>query len=226
MSTIRIDLLGHDVGSLEEYIKAFLDKNDQDLERYIISFEESAVKGKMHYQGIMIHKCTHEAIRGRVNRYFEEWKKGSKSCSPVKKLGDYLVYICKQKNIVFSKGYTDEEIEEFKSQSYLVKESPIKKKKKFLQVIVDALKEKNNWWTDARYLPSGEIVRLPNRRNIIHEILDQLGGSCMVFDKHIVLKLYMGVVNQLFDERIKWREMLVDSLEDHIKHHFDLPIKQ
>lgn len=226
MSTIRIDLRDKDVGALEEYIRLFLQKNDEDLEKYIISFEESKVVGKMHYQGILIHKCTHEAIRGRINRYFEEWKKGSKSCAPVKKLHEYTVYICKQKNIIFSKGYTDEEINQMKSESYLVKESPKKKNRKFLMVIVEALRTKDNWWKDSRYLPSGEIVRLPDRRNIIIEILEQLGDSCMVFDKHIILKLYMGVVNQLFDQKIKWKESLVDSLEDHIKHHFDLPIKQ
>lgn len=110
--TIRVDIIGD--GTYEAMDK-FLSK----YEKYLVYEEESDKTKKLHYQGIiwLPDSKAHNAIKNRFSNHFSDWTRGQKSMALVRK-EQYEIYITKDKKRVWSKGYTQEEIEQLESQSY------------------------------------------------------------------------------------------------------------
>lgn len=117
--TIRVDIIGD---KTDEYMERFLKK----YEKYLIYEEISDEVKKPHYQGIIWvpDNKAYVAIKTRFSTHFNEWTKGLKSMALVRK-AQYEIYITKDKQLKWSKGYTQEQIEELEKQSYKKEKQPV-----------------------------------------------------------------------------------------------------
>lgn len=111
--TIRIDDNGVDT---YDRLKDFLD-HDRYV-RYLIYREVSDKTKKLHYQGFV--EISDDFVSWHTGRWctkFKDYSKGKKSSTVVKK-DNYMIYISKDKDLVFSKGCTQDFIDSLQSQSY------------------------------------------------------------------------------------------------------------
>lgn len=117
--TIRVDIIGE---KTDEMMERFLKK----YERYLIYYEISDEVKKPHYQGIIWvpDNKAYVAIKTRFSTHFSDWTKGQKSMRLVRK-AQYEIYITKDKQLKWSKGYTQEQIEELEKQSYKKEKQPV-----------------------------------------------------------------------------------------------------
>lgn len=103
----------------EEYIKklidSFLTDYDSQLHRYIISFERGSETDKPHFQGYIEHHFKANGYAQNVGKYFKELKPHEKSFAPKQK-DFWKVYIVKDGDIRWLKGFSDEELAELRSQ--------------------------------------------------------------------------------------------------------------
>lgn len=117
--TIRVDIIGE---KTDELMERFLKK----YERYLIYYEISDEVKKPHYQGIIWvpDNKAYVAIKTRFSTHFSDWTRGQKSMRLVRK-AQYEIYITKDKQLKWSKGYTQEQIEELEKQSYKKEKQPV-----------------------------------------------------------------------------------------------------
>lgn len=120
---------------LELFLKCF--------DKYVVSYEISEEKKKPHYQGIIFTDMKYETYKKKAESFFEEWKGkrgdkcGLRSFAMVRK-DEYEIYVVKDGDLRFVKGYTEEEIAELRSKSYVKDSSK------------DKTKDKNNYNEDGR----------------------------------------------------------------------------
>lgn len=110
-------------------------------DKYLISLEVAEKTGKLHYQGIVYSKLNYNTYKKRMENCFPEWKAtrgckgmGKRSFAQVK-TDNYEVYVTKDDNIKYIKGYSDDEVEQLKAKSY-----------KKSDVQVDKEDVKKNWF--------------------------------------------------------------------------------
>lgn len=127
--TIRIDAKEVDEeyeeaqDSTKNRLLAFL--NDDRYTACMIYREYSSVVKKLHYQGVIeLDEKDVSWHKERWSRMFKDFPKGKKSTALMKK-DNYEVYITKDKDRVYAKGYTEEFIKELESKSY-TKEQRVK----------------------------------------------------------------------------------------------------
>lgn len=111
-STIRLDILDE---SYPDRFRKFIEKYDQ----YLVYHEISDKEKKPHYQGIIIFEDESKFRSGRVRFYdtFRDATKGHKSMAAVKN-DNYQVYITKDKDLRYSKGFSDEVIRNLEELSF------------------------------------------------------------------------------------------------------------
>lgn len=111
--TIRVDIIGQ--FNTDDLMAKFLGK----YEKYLVYHEVSDEVQKPHYQGIVWvpDNKAYVAIKSRFSTMFNEWTRGQKSMALVRK-EQYEIYICKDKQLKWSKGYSQEEITQLESKSY------------------------------------------------------------------------------------------------------------
>lgn len=106
--TIRLDVISPDSGTR---LEAFLEAQAHLVQRYLIYYEISEVEEKPHYQGLV--ECADEkkfqALKTQWSLKMKDWKKGQKSMAKVEK-DTYAVYITKDKDLRFVKGFTEAEV--------------------------------------------------------------------------------------------------------------------
>lgn len=121
--TFRVDIIPDvDIDIIKKRVEQALESSES--EKYLISLEEAKKTKKLHYQGVIYSSLKFMTYKKRMEGIFPEWKgtrgckgQGKRSFAEVK--GDsYEIYITKDDNIKYVKGYTDEEIQLLKSQSY------------------------------------------------------------------------------------------------------------
>lgn len=111
--TVRIDTKGD---STLDRLKTFLDH--ERYIKYLVYKETSDVTKKVHYQGFVEIADDHHAWhKTRWSKAFPDYTKGQKSSALVNK-DSYLVYVTKDKDLVLSKGCTEEFINTLQTQSY------------------------------------------------------------------------------------------------------------
>lgn len=114
--TFRADTerLGYE--NIKNRIERMLKENDLIFPRYIISFEYGKQTGKPHFQGfIATYLKAKSAYATKVGSYFKDLEASEKSFKPMKE-DFWKTYICKDDKIIFSKGYTEKEIQDFHDQ--------------------------------------------------------------------------------------------------------------
>lgn len=119
--TFRLDVIPEvSVSDMERRIQSALDT----YPKYCISFEISDKKKKEHYQGIVFGLTPYNTYKKYMENLFPEWKgtrgckgAGKRSFAEVKK-DEYEIYVVKDQNIKFKKGYTDEELTTLMQKSY------------------------------------------------------------------------------------------------------------
>lgn len=114
-NTFRLDTDRLGLEYTNSLIELFLKENDLLFSKYIISYELGSETGKGHYQGFIIHHIQSTGYQTRCSRYFSNYKSSEKSFAPVKK-EFFKTYVCKDGNIKWSKGYSDEEIKDLCDQ--------------------------------------------------------------------------------------------------------------
>lgn len=128
--TFRLDVIPEvSVQDTERRIQAAL----ASYPKYCISFEIATGDSKKeHYQGIVMGYTPYNTYKKNMETLFPEWKgtrgckgAGKRSFAEVKK-DEYEIYVVKDKNIKFKKGYTDEELKTLMEKSY--QKSDVKKK--------------------------------------------------------------------------------------------------
>lgn len=85
-------------------------------EKYIVSKESGKITGKIHYHGyIQTNKIKLDSFKKQVNRKLPWYNcnKATKSVVKVKNLEKYLSYICKDKNIIMKRSFTQEDLVEY-----------------------------------------------------------------------------------------------------------------
>lgn len=123
--TIRVDVVPDRVGLSIDEIKQRVIKvlNDPKLntQKYIIAYETKTKSQVKHYQGIIYTDMNHNTYKKLMSgTYFPEWKgkRGENLTSFAEVSKDtYEVYVTKE-NILFFKGYTDDELVELTRKSY------------------------------------------------------------------------------------------------------------
>jgi len=118
--TIRIDAKVDEVedstDSTMNRLIRFLD--DTRYTSCLVYREVSSEIKKLHYQGVLeVDEKDTGWHRERWCRLFSDYKKGSKSSALMKK-DQYEVYITKDKDQIYMRGYTEEYIKELESKSY------------------------------------------------------------------------------------------------------------
>lgn len=164
--TIRID----EIGGVKDRLSSFLER----YEKYLVYEEVSDVVEKLHYQGV-VHVCDEKsyiAIKTRFSTYFKDIPKGGKSMAKVK-TDSYEIYISKDKNPVFIKSYTDEEVKKLQELSYKKKNNPIVKKQTFIEIVDEKFDE---WIVEVRK-KSNRSDWNPHRNEIIRWLINTF--SCM-----------------------------------------------
>lgn len=164
--TIRID----EIGGVKDRLSSFLER----YEKYLVYEEVSDVVEKLHYQGV-VHVCDEKsyiAIKTRFSTYFKDIPKGGKSMSKVK-TESYEIYISKDKNPVFIKSYTDEEVKKLQELSYKKKNNPVIKKQTFIEIVDDKFDE---WIVEVRKKTNRSDWN-PHRNEIIRWLINTF--SCM-----------------------------------------------
>lgn len=132
--TIRIDEQGDDT---LDRLKAFLD-HDRYI-RYLVYREIADITKKVHYQGFV--EFPDEYISWHTGRWslrFKDFPKGKKSSALVKK-DNYMIYITKDKDLVLSKGCTEDFINTLETQSY--HKVPQVIKKDYYQMFFEYIKQ-------------------------------------------------------------------------------------
>lgn len=125
-ATFRVDVLAHiSQDIIEQRIAEAL--KDLKSEKYLISLEKADGESKkLHYQGIIFYDMKYETYKKRMEAFFPEWKgergkKGARSFAEVR-TDNYEIYVTKDYNFKFVKGYSKEEIDELYSKSYKKRE--------------------------------------------------------------------------------------------------------
>lgn len=118
--TIRIDAKeGEDENgqdSTKNRLLAFL--NDNRYTACLVYRELSSEVKKLHYQGVIeVDEKDVSWHKERWSRLFKDYTKGQKSTALMKK-DNYEIYVTKDKDQVYTKGYTEEFIKELESRSY------------------------------------------------------------------------------------------------------------
>lgn len=110
--TIRVDIIGENA---TDFMERFLKKYD----KYLIYEEVSDQVQKPHYQGIVWvpDNKAYVAIKSRFSTHFSDWTRGQKSMALVRK-AQYEIYITKDKQLKWSRGYSDDEIKALEDKSY------------------------------------------------------------------------------------------------------------
>lgn len=130
--TIRIDDNGID--TLQRLI-SFL-KHDR-YTKCLVYREVATVTKKLHYQGFV--EMDESAVGCHKTMWSTSFKDhpGSKKSSAIVKKDEYLVYVTKDKDLVFSKGCTDDFINKLETQSYK-KEKVLDTYTKFLNYCLES----------------------------------------------------------------------------------------
>lgn len=162
--TFRIDVIPQ-VENIEERITLAL----QPFEKYLIAFEEAEKTKKYHYQGIVFSTWGHEKYKKYMESMFEEWKgtkqnKGKRSFAKVKK-DEYEIYITKDGDFRFIKGYLADEVASLQEQSY---QKPIasnpqvekikKKEKSWFHTLIDHCKSRGIHATSSGWEIAAAII--------------------------------------------------------------------
>ena len=115
-------------------------------DKYIMGYEQSDVKKKWHYQGVIFieNETAYQTYKKTMEQIFVEWKgkrgnkgNGLRSFAKVLKEESYKIYVSKD-FVKWSKGFTDEELKELKDKSYKKGEKKKKDKEKpWFQVLIE-----------------------------------------------------------------------------------------
>lgn len=188
---IRVDFIGTD---MHERMDKFLSIYD----RYLVYEEVGTETGKLHYQGVVYHAGSETAIRTRWTECFpsDPWeakRAKKKSCTKVRS-EKYEIYITKENNIQFKKGYTEEEINNLYKQSYKKeKEDIIKKvdKPTFQAIVVARFDEAvakigtENWVIGPRKISRVQDI---TRDSLIDWLVDTFACLRKLWDTPVIVK--------------------------------------
>lgn len=121
-ATFHVDIL--EEGITGDKLKKFLEKYEK-----VLCYKEVASKTKKeHYQGYIEFndKKAYESAKSRWREYISSsiYTKGHKSFALERNEGRARIYVTKDRCRYYTKGYTNEELELFESQSYHVKKGP------------------------------------------------------------------------------------------------------
>lgn len=112
---IRLDKLNDDDS---DKLKNFLE-NYEDI-KYVVYYEISDKVKKPHYQGYI--ECDSDKYSDIKEPFLELFRpthtRYQRSFTPARKVEDYMIYVSKDKNLQFQKGYTEEYIKDQESKSY------------------------------------------------------------------------------------------------------------
>lgn len=192
--TLRID----ELGDIKDRLGGFLEKYD----KYLVYEEVSAVVNKLHYQGVVCvnDEKAYTAIKTRFSTYFKDVPKGGKSMAKVKS-DNYEIYISKDKNPIFIKAYSNEEVKELQEKSYQKEEVKVKRRNPLFIEIVDERFEE--WLIAERKRPGNRSDWTPDRRDIIEWLMETFTCMKKLWDVGVLTKYANYLEYQVSSRTVK-----------------------
>lgn len=226
--TIRVDS-NDDV--TRESICQFMEK--EQFPEYLIYHEISEDVKKSHYQGVIkVLDNSDSAIKKLRDhvRYAFSTKKSSFSLAKVKK-EEYFSYITKDGDKVCSKGFTQEQIEDFHSKSY--KKEKVNNKS-YMQKYIDYMEltyeNKGSLFvydgvvTTHDDIDDEDVVEyiytstrynkflLNVKRDVVKETLQYMGANIRTIDSRIINQFAMAFINKKLCKDEHYLRFIADKL--------------
>lgn len=232
--SIRIDLIHDDV---LPFFQEFLKQYDDIILKGFIVLEEGKITGKKHIQGLL--ELSEESALKDMRNYIVRKilkNKGTKGdysfCAVRKSETDYMIYLCKggegciQLNefvegtplqVIFQKGYTDEDIDSYRNSALEKQEKYLKTKQKnksIGQILLEYIKSKEDVFL---------LDELPSYNSPLgaeYSVNPRLYAKCKCgkyLDKKTLVKL---IIRFFSEETKKFRSFLIEEFYNLVEHHY------
>lgn len=197
-------------GDLQQRIVDFITRN---ADKYIIAREQAT---REHLQCYIEYKNTKKTWDNLFRTKFMEMHRNDKYFKEDK--GTTIFYVCKEKDILAKRGFSDDDIEKFHSEYHQknqqqqislnieeilisppeTKQEKVKKPKPLTfmrQCRNELLEEFPDLDFQAKHKPL-----------VFMKVMSNLGEQCKNLDKFIIIRMVNGVLNSLIKNRKKWHE--------------------
>lgn len=186
--------LDHVDDTVPDRLKKFLDK----YERYTCYKEIAAVTKKLHYQGYIDFpdKKSYEAAKQRWCSYFGDYDPSARSFPLERNQGRGRIYVTKDRNRMYIKGYTNDDLEVLEGLSYNPKNKDGKHVCVYKVVEEKFNKWRNEWFQTQRDNNPGMVIYRKISKEELFDFVYDVATPIKPWDERQIAGIFRWIMSK------------------------------